>query len=165
MSRGLSFFRLPEEEEFFLRLITSVRDTVVFPILRAPSRKELAAVPVDTYLPKFQPGTMIALASPDTRIHVQRSAGGRRFTILATRSQVLKYWIGRVHDGSCLGHNRLEFASSYVDDKLGRVHFASDFLKWGDKVRRLIRDNTVEWKNRRWTKNALQAIKEKRYTF
>src|SRR5262245_59617819 len=128
VTRGLSFFRLPEEEEFFLHLIASVRETVVFPVLRAPSRKELMPVPIEEYIPKFQPGTMIALAWPKTKVHVQRSAGGRRFTILGTRSPVLKYWIGRVLDDARLEHNRLEFPSSYVDDKLGRVYFDNTFL-------------------------------------
>lgn len=47
MSRGVSFFRLLDEEESFLRLITPVRETVVYPVFRASSRKEIAPISIE----------------------------------------------------------------------------------------------------------------------
>jgi hypothetical protein len=116
VSRGLSFFRLPDEEEFFLHLIASVRETVVFPVLQAPSRKELVPVPIEEYIPKFQPGDVIAFAWPNAKIKIMRSPNGKRFTILWFMSPVLQYLIGRVVGESTLEENHLGYESSYLAD-------------------------------------------------
>ncbi|MBI2806443.1 MAG: hypothetical protein HYX68_15795 [Planctomycetes bacterium] len=163
MARHVSFFRLPEEGEFFLRLIASVRETVVFPKFEAATRKKLVAIPLEDFIPRRKVGTALALAQPKAKIYFQRSP--RRCRILASRSQILTYWIGRVLKESRLEYNWLEFETSYVNDKMEWVYADKDFLKWGDKVCKVIRDNTVVWKNRRITKKARQAINEGQYTF
>ena len=141
--KSLAYWRLPEEEETFLRLVASVEETVVFPILRAGKRKELSSVPISDYIASWKSGTVL-FARPGVKVEVQ-DLGHRRYTILARTSEVISHRAGRVIEEALLKANLLSFHTMFLDSEMEWVRNPKEFLTWADRLRRTIWAHTIDW--------------------
>ncbi len=159
-SRSLAFWRLPWEEETLLRLLAAATEIVVFPILRCPSRKELlASVPMDDYIPSWKPGTIL-LAPPDAKVETVESRRAKRQTINQRASEVVHYRSGRLLKEDLLEANIFSYYAIYLDARQQWQKKDQAFVKWADKLRKLIKDHTVEWQDRRMTKPVRSAVRK-----
>ena len=143
-SRSLPFFRMPDEEETFLRLFATTTEIVVFPILRCPSRKKLLSpVPMDGFIRRWKPGTIL-LARPGATVETVESRRAKRQTINQRISEVIHYRAGRLLAEDLLEANLFSFHAIYLDAKQQWQKKDPSFIKWADKLRKLIKDHTVE---------------------
>jgi hypothetical protein len=148
----------------FLGLLAAVAETVVFPVLRAGSLKELAPVPVSEYIASWTTGTIL-LARPGVKPNIlaSRRPPNRRYTIREYASEVVTHRSGRIIDETRLEANLLSFQTIFLDADKNWVRKSKDFLKWAEKLRKVILAHTVDWNDRRFTKKAKAA--RKRFEF